>query len=357
MNINKLIDRISNNWAAKVICLILAFFLYIYNRTTSLQKKTFTVPLTVEAEGLMMPAANLPKFVKVLVTTTKENMAFIQESDFSAKVDLGNFTEPGEYTVPVSVSVSEKLELLDTFECRVKTETVNVLLDEKILKYIPIEVAASGTPAYGYKISKFDVSPASVKVVGPSRIVEKTKRIYTKKVIVDGAATSFSIDSKLDYSFNSKIKILPEGDFKVTVKIEPQEETRKYSKIVPEILNLDEKFEISTELPKIEISVSGAVLTLDAFSPESGVVFANLKDVSEPGEYEIPLEYYVPDGIKIESKSAESILLKVSEKSTENSMPEAESELMPDAEKTEKTDASKKTNTSTADEKTEKKAE
>lgn len=354
MNINKLIDRISNNWAAKVICLILAFFLYIYNRTTSLQKKTFTVPLTVEAEGLMMPAANLPKFVKVLVTTTKENMAFIQESDFSAKVDLGNFTEPGEYTVPVSVSVSEKLELLDTFECRVKTETVNVLLDEKILKYIPIEVAASGTPAYGYKISKFDVSPASVKVVGPSRIVEKTKRIYTKKVIVDGAATSFSIDSKLDYSFNSKIKILPEGDFKVTVKIEPQEETRKYSKIVPEILNLDEKFEISTELPKIEISVSGAVLTLDAFSPESGVVFANLKDVSEPGEYEIPLEYYVPDGIKIESKSAESILLKVSEKSTENSMSEAESELKPDAEKT---DASKKTNTSTADEKTEKKAE
>lgn len=357
MNINKLIDRISNNWAAKVICLILAFFLYIYNRTTSLQKKTFTVPLTVEAEGLMMPAANLPKFVKVLVTTTKENMAFIQESDFSAKVDLGNFTEPGEYTVPVSVSVSEKLELLDTFECRVKTETVNVLLDEKILKYIPIEVAASGTPAYGYKISKFDVSPASVKVVGPSRIVEKTKRIYTKKVIVDGAATSFSIDSKLDYSFNSKIKILPEGDFKVTVKIEPQEETRKYSKIVPEILNLDEKFEISTELPKIEISVSGAVLTLDAFSPESGVVFANLKDVSEPGEYEIPLEYYVPDGIKIESKSAESILLKVSEKSTENSMSEAESELKPDAEKTEKTDASKKTNVSTADEKTEKKAE
>lgn len=348
MNINKLIDRISNNWAAKVICLILAFFLYIYNRTTSLQKKTFTVPLTVEAEGLMMPAANLPKFVKVLVTTTKENMAFIQESDFSAKVDLGNFTEPGEYTVPVSVSVSEKLELLDTFECRVKTETVNVLLDEKILKYIPIEVAASGTPAYGYKISKFDVSPASVKVVGPSRIVEKTKRIYTKKVIVDGAATSFSIDSKLDYSFNSKIKILPEGDFKVTVKIEPQEETRKYSKIVPEILNLDEKFEISTELPKIEISVSGAVLTLDAFSPETGVVFANLKDVSEPGEYEIPLEYYVPDGIKIESKSAESILLKVSEKSTENSMSEAESELKPDAEKTD---------ASTADEKTEKKAE
>lgn len=269
MSISKLIDRISNNWAAKVICLILAFFLYIYNRTTSLQKKTFTIPLSVEAEGLMMPAADLPKFVKVVVTTTKENMAFIQESDFSAKVNLDNFADPGEYVVPVSVSVSEKLELLDTFECRSKTETVNVLLDEKILKYVPVEVAPSGTPAYGYKISQFDVSPATVKVVGPSRIVEKTKRIYTKKVIVDGAARSFSLDVQLDSRFNSKIKILPEGDFKVTVKIDPLEETRKYEKIVPSVQNLDEKLEISGGLPKIQISVSGEVLALDGFAPEN----------------------------------------------------------------------------------------
>lgn len=352
MNINKLIDRISNNWAAKVICLILAFFLYIYNRTTSLQKKTYTVPLTVEAEGLVMPAANLPKFVKVLVTTTKENMAFIQESDFHAKVDLDNFTDPGEYTVPVTVSVSEKLELLDTFECRVKTETVNVLLDERILKYIPVEVAASGTPAYGYKISQFDVSPATVKVVGPSRIVEKTKRIYTRKVIVDGAATSFSLDTKLDTGFNSKIKILPESDFKITVKIEPQEETRKYEKIIPEILNLDQKFEILTELPKIDISATGTVLALDAFSPKPGVVSANLKDISEAGEYEIPLEFNLPAGIKLESKSAETMILQISEKSTENSA--SETELNSESEKT---DDSKNEGNSVSEEKTEKKAE
>ncbi len=352
MNINKLIDRISNNWAAKVICLILAFFLYIYNRTTSLQKKTFTVPLAVEAEGLVMPSANLPKYVKVLVTTTKENMAFIQESDFSAKVDLDNFTEPGEYTVPVSVSVSEKLELLDTFECRVKTETVNVHLDERILKYIPVEVAESGTPAYGYKISQFDISPATVKVVGPSKIVEKTKRIYTQKVIVDGAATSFSLDSKLDTSFNSKIKILPESDFKITVKIEPQEETRKIEKIVPQILNLDPKFEILTELPKIDFSVTGAVLTLDAFLQKSGAVFANLKDISEPGEYEVPLEFNLPAGIKIESKSAETMFLKISEKSAEDFVAETGENAQ-----TEKNENLKNDDKSVSEEKSEKKVQ
>lgn len=339
MSISKLIDRISNNWAAKVICLILAFFLYIYNRTTSLQKKTFTIPLSVEAEGLMMPAADLPKFVKVVVTTTKENMAFIQESDFSAKVNLDNYAEPGEYVVPVSVSVSDKLELLDTFECRSKTEAVNVLLDEKILKYVPVEVASSGTPAYGYRISQYDISPATVKVVGPSRIVEKTKRIYTKKVIVDGAARSFSLDVKLDSRFNSKIKILPEGDFKVTVKIEPEEETRKYEKIVPSVQNLDENLEISGALPEIQISVSGEMLALDDFAPENGVVFVDLKDISEAGEYEVPLEFNVPLGMELKEKSQETVLLKILQKNqetapeSENSSEEVAAEEPEDAQK------------------------
>lgn len=332
MNINKLIDRISNNWAAKVICLILAFFLYIYNRTTSLQKKTFTVPLSVEAEGLMMPSANLPKFIKVQVTTTKENMAFVQESDFSAKINLNNYTEPGEYTVPVFVSVSEKLEMLETFECRSKTDSVNVLLDEKILRYIPVEVAPSGAPAYGYKISRFDVSPETVKVVGPSRIVKKTKQIYTKKVIVDGAAKSFSLETKLDAGSNTKIKVLPEGDFKVTVIIEPLEETRKFEKIVPEIINLAENLEISDEIPKISFSAAGTVLSLDSFNPESNTVFVDLKDIFEPGEYELPVEIIVPAGISVENKSAETLFLKVAQKTETDSSakPETDSSAKPE---------------------------
>lgn len=346
MNINKLIDRISNNWAAKVICLILAFFLYIYNRTTSLQKKTFTVPLAVEAEGLMMPFANLPKFIKVQVTTTKENMAFVQESDFSAKIDLNNYTEPGEYTVPVFVSVSEKLEMLETFECRSKTDSVNVLLDEKILRYIPVEVSPSGTPAYGYKISRFDVSPATVKVVGPSRIVEKTKKIYTKKVIVDGAAKSFSLETKLDAGSNTKIKVLPEGDFKVTVKIEPLEETRKFEKIVPEIINLSENLEIADEIPKISFSASGTVLSLDSFNPESNTVFVDLKDILEPGEYELPVEIIVPAGISVENKSAETLFLKVAQKpeSDSSAKPEESGMNSEDSQKNEETENSENKN-------------
>ncbi len=310
MNIKKLIEKLTANWVSKVICLILAFFLYVFNKSISLQKKTFSVPLTVQAEGLMMPAQELPKFVKVLVTTTAENMAFIQNVDFKATVNFDNFVTPGEYTVPIVINVSEKLMEFDTFECRPKLETLHVLLDEKVLKYIPVEVASSGSPTNGYKIDGFDVTPATVKVVGPSRIVEKIKHIYTKKVIVDGAALSFSVETKLD-NVNSKISILPESDYKVTVKISEQFESRKYTKIVPDVWNLNENLELSSEIPSVDLTVNAPVLTLNSFNPDGKNVFIDMGDITEAGEYELPIQYAVPTGIKLESKSDETVFVKV----------------------------------------------
>lgn len=313
MNIRKLIDRIAENWAAKVVCLIIAFLLYIFYRTSTLQEKTFTIPLTVQAEGLMMPVSDLPKYIKLSVKTTQENMASIKEKDFSAKINLDNFVEAGEYVVPVVVSASEELELLDVFECRPKTEYFNVILDEKILKYIPVEVAQSGNPAYGYSVEEFDVSPATVKVVGPSRIVEKTSKIYTKKVIIGGAATSFSKDVKLD-NINSKITLLPESDFKVTVKIVPTEETRTYEKIVPSVRNLKENLEVENFSAEISVQAAGTTLLLDSLSLSSGSVYIDLSGINEPGEYELPVNIDIPAGITIVSRSSENVVVKISEK-------------------------------------------
>lgn len=315
MNIRKLIDSITENWAAKVVCLILAFLFYVFNKTSTLQEKTFTIPLKVEAEGIMMPAVDLPKYIKVVVTTTKDNMAQVKESDFSAKVNLNNFVEAGEYLVPVVVSVRDDLEHLDTFECRSRTEYVNVLLDEKILKYIPVEVAASGNPAYGYCISEFDVSPATVKVVGPSRIVEKTKKIYTRKVIVDGAATSFSQDVKLD-NLNSKLNVMPESDFKVTVMISPSEESRTYEKIIPVVRSLNAELEISGSIPYVDLQASGTTLLLDTFNPSEGNVYIDFAGITEAGEYEIPVNITLPSGIVLTEKSSDSVIVKLIRKDT-----------------------------------------
>lgn len=312
MNIRKLIDRFTEDWAAKVICLVLAFLLYIFNRASSLQEKTFTIPLKVEAEGLMMPAVDLPKYIKVTVTASKDSISSVKESDFSAKIDLNNFVEAGEYVVPVKVTVSEEFEQLETFECRPRTEFINVLLDEKVLRYIPVEVAPSGNPAYGYSISGFDVSPATVKVVGPSRIVEKTKRIYTRKLIVDGAAKSFSQEVKLDNS-NSKLSVLADEAFKVTVMIEPTVESRTFEKITPEIKNLSDDLIVSEEISKINFTASGTTLTLDTVEPEK-CVSVDLSEISEPGRYEIPVKVELENSLTVSEQSVENVFVTVIKK-------------------------------------------
>lgn len=358
MSIKKLIDSMAENWPAKVVCFILAILFYIFNKTSTLQEKTFTIPLNVEAKGLMMPANELPKYVKVVVTATKDDISSVKESDFSAKVNLNDFVEAGEYSVPVVVSVSEKLELLETFQCKPKTESVNVLLDEKILKYIPVAVAESGSPAYGYTVSSYDISPATVKVVGPSRIVEKTKRIYTKKLIIDGAATSFSKELKLD-NFNSRLTVLPESDFKVTVTVVPGEETRKIEKVVPVAENLAEDLVASGYESGITLSVSGTILTLDTFKSGDKTVTLDLSEITEPGVYEIPVSVSLPAGITLSQVSAEKISVAVSKKVVEEEVSQENSEKTATentdkGEKTEKNEKSEKGEKSEKSAKTEK---
>ena len=191
MNIKKLIEKISDNWAAKIICFALAIFIYIFHQVALLDKKTFSVPLKVESEGLLTPSSQIPPYVKVSVRTKSDSISAVSSAGIKAYLYLEEYTEPGIYSVPVSLKLSSDLMLVEPLEISVKPEILRVELDEKIQKYIPVEPSVSGEVEKGYKISAMEVVPSTVKVVGPSRIVNKMKRVYTAKVNVKGAATGF----------------------------------------------------------------------------------------------------------------------------------------------------------------------
>ena len=57
-----------------------------------------------------------------------------------------------------------------------------------------------------------------------------------------------------------------------------------------------------------------------------------MKDIFEPGEYELPVEIIVPAGISVENKSAETLFLKVAQKPETDSSakPETDSSAKPE---------------------------
>ena len=134
-------------------------------------------------------------------------------------------------------------------------------LEEKAIKYIPVEIALYGVPESGYKISSTEIVPSSVKVIGPENILENTKKIYTKKVNVKGAKTNFSVETELD-NINSLLQIVPESKFKVSFVISPEEIEKNYENIKPSVVGLNNNLEISSQILPINVVLTGTVNSL-----------------------------------------------------------------------------------------------
>ncbi len=313
MNTKKLTEQLLENWPQKIICIVLAIVLYVFNRVSSLEKKVFTVPLKVEASGLMMPASELPRYVKVSIRTKAENMPGINSSNVFASVNLNDYTEAGNYKVPVSLSLSEELLLLDPLEYSSKPDSIEIELDTKSLAYIPVKAALSGEVEHGYTISNIDVSPSTVKVVGPAKIMEKTKFINTRKVIVSNAAKNFSQEVKLD-NINAKLRVMPESDFRVTVTVVPATDVKEYKEIIPSILNLADNLAIGSQIPSVSFKISGTVPALERFELSNETVSLDFINVKEPGTYEIPVSVSIPKVMTVSEKSLETVSVQIVEK-------------------------------------------
>jgi YbbR domain-containing protein len=324
MKVNRLIEKIAENWPAKVICFVMALFLYIFHHVSILDRKTFTVPLSVIAEGGMYPMTDCPDYVRVTVRSTTENIAEALQADITASLDLTTYDEEGVYSVPVSVHLAPKLLLMDPFEVTVKPENVTIRMEEKALRYVPIIPALSGEPAHGYIIKNVTVEPETVQIIGPRSAVEKTKQIYTGKIDAAGLTDSKSCDVALQ-NINSLISIQSEKQmFHVNLTVEAEPLIRNFTNVPVKIMFLSPRLEMKGTVPDISFDLSSTVALLDGYQLDDNAVQIDCSGIKDPGTYELPVQISLPSYFSIENKSADTVKIIIEEKSVteEKSVPD-----------------------------------
>lgn len=312
MNIRQSIEKLLDKWPAKIICLMLAIFLYIFHQVSLVDKKVIVIPLEIIEDGNVMSVGEIPKNISVVVRAQPDVINTITSTDLKAKVDLNTIAESGTNEVPVIVNVSEKLLVYDPLEVRVKPETIKIDVEKKIVKYVQIQPSISGEVAEGYMIQSISMNPSSVEVIGPESIVNKTEAIYTTGLIVNNAEKNFT--DEVNYlEINKLITVNNKGPYKATVVVEPQPMRKEYSgvHIVPR--DLAENLEIQTEIPDIDFVIGGTVPVLSKYILGANVVQIDLSSIKEPGSYDIPVKFNLPSNLNLESKSFEHVNLIVVE--------------------------------------------
>ena len=310
MNKKHLLDKILDNWPAKVICLIIAIFLYFFHQASLIDSKTFVVPLKINENGMVMHVGNVPESVSVIVRAGDETIKSVLPTDISASVSLDNITKKGTYKLPVKITLSESLMEYDPFEVKIKDDSLTIDVDRKAIKYVPLMPSIVGEVAHGYEIDNISISPSTVEIEGPESIVNATEHIYTTRINVSNAEINFSTETSFQ-QLNKILTIIDEGPFKAEISVKPKIMERTFDSVPIEVLNLDDKLEISGELPLITLKLSGNMPVLEDYILSKHAVQLNMQEINEPGTYELPLRYVLPANLQLIEKSDEELTVNV----------------------------------------------
>ncbi|QNL97018.1 YbbR-like domain-containing protein [Treponema sp. Marseille-Q4132] len=314
MKVKRLFEKIMENWPAKVICFGLALGLYLVHITSLLDRKTYTVPLKLVADGGMYPMSDYPEYVRITVRSTAENIAETLQSDFSATIDLTKYEKEGSFSVPVSVHLSPKLLLMDPFEIKLNPESVSIRLEEKTLKYVSVAPSLSGEVQHGYAVTKMSVEPATVEIVGPRRAVDETKQVYTSAIDVTSLAASKTFETSLQ-NINSLLAINPAKSYAVRIEVAEEGLVKKFTDVPVRLLFLSESLEAEGEVPKISFDVKGTVPTLEDYELSDGAVYVDCSAIYKTGTYDLPVYITLPSYFQIENQSAETVSVAISARS------------------------------------------
>ncbi len=302
MKIHEFYKVFRRNWPVKLVCFVLAVFIYFFYLTATIQEKNLPVSLEVSSQGVTLPTQTLPTHIKVSLKGRPEDLARITEKNISALVNLDHYTEAGKYTVPVEILLAPEILGIEPLEVTADRSFLDITIVQKDRKQIPVEAEIQGTPASGYEISDISIVPSTIGVSGAKSILEALERVSTEAISVDEKRTSFS--QKIPVRSESPLLTYNEAEVTVTVTIQPSTTSRRFVDQTIYLYGVNPLFEAQTDPERLTFTLTGNQNQLEAFVPELHTVRLDCSVLTEPGTYELPVEVVLPNGIRLVSQSS-----------------------------------------------------
>ena len=230
MKVSLLLKKIVDDWAIKILCFVIALFLYLFYQMSLVESKTIVVPLKLKQEGGVELVSSIQQSVRVSVRS--KDSTSIHAEDFSAVLDLDYLTESGTYNVPVTFTVSDHLVATDPLEIKIKPESVDVHVERKISAGATVSVPTVGEVEYGYQVKEITVEPDTVGFYGPESIVKGTKDLSTAPVSLKGLTQTQDFIVNL-YEPNKRLTVDRMKNYKVRVVVEPVISEKTVNGITP----------------------------------------------------------------------------------------------------------------------------
>ncbi|MDR1863077.1 MAG: hypothetical protein LBQ67_04055 [Treponema sp.] len=296
MDSKKLLAKVVQNWPAKVLSIILAVFLFVLHRMSTLEERFFSVPLNVEAKGNLTPSSSYPRMIRVSLRGDPTSIYPILEDDIEAFADFEKYDVPGTYRSPVQIRKKGTALEVEPLEIGVEPLEISLSLDHRISKFVPLTANIRGRLDSGYTLSSYTLNPTQVVIDGPSGLMGNISELRTDFIDLDGRTGDFSIMVNI-LNRDPLIVIRGNGSTEFRGFISRIIPVRNISDIPIRLTGLDEAFAGASEIRSGSVHLEGGSQEeLDRFTPPLDFLYVDCSGISESGSYTLPvLSPPVPD--------------------------------------------------------------
>lgn len=164
------------------------------------------------------------------------------------------------------------------------------------VKELPVEVPATGSPAFGYRVKEKRAEPAAVKVAGPEKTLARMEAARTYSIDITGSTDTIKQETALD---------LPEGirsvqnnlEVSATIVMEKQLVEKTFENIPIQMHHAD--FPSTIQPDTITVTLRTSVLDFsDSFSKADIHAYIDLKGLV-PGIYVKPAAIRLPEHARL----------------------------------------------------------
>ncbi len=185
-----MLKLLTENWSLKLLSLAFALFLWMFIMGERHLEVGYTVPLELQKIPHELVIANqVPSLIDVRISGPRTLLMKVSPNDISIAVDLSEL-KPGLTTFK---RLEERLNLPNGLRVtRVSPSFVDIRLDRRKEKKVPIKVVLAGDPDPGYRVAGLTSTPDKVAIAGAESEIKTISEVMTEPIDLKGVTDDFS---------------------------------------------------------------------------------------------------------------------------------------------------------------------
>lgn len=293
MNLRKLAAKAAENWLAKVISIVLALGLFVFNRISNLEDRSFNMALRVSLNSSLTPATSFPRWVRVSLRGEDKKIQTIREEDIEAYLDISKYTVEDTYRVPVQIRKKGTALNVDPLEITVEPSLVSIEMDKKVSKYVPLKPDFQGYLEQGYELVSYTLTPSQVMVDGPRRLMDGLSELTAETIDFGGRSEDFSMVLRI---LNPDALLTIRGDGMTEFKglVKNLILIRTFTGLPLDIRNLPDAFQAEMEVRQGSLRLQGDQKEMETYSGGDLVLWLDGAEIQEAGVYPLPVQAEFP---------------------------------------------------------------